>query len=595
MDRTAAAPRGGTARSPRATGSVRNVNAPPKAGAVVDPAERGDLESDLTAEELADDDAAAASARGGRWPYWIAVAVLAVGLLVTGVFVFISYRQYTNNERRLLDLRVHELGSVLMAAQPSTQTPLASAAALTDATGGDVHKFMRFVAPYVGSRPKHQFESVSLWRVGAIGHGPIVVVGSRPVLSQDPAHARAFLRRAAQSPKLSVTGLRPPALTTLGYAVPTIHGRNRFLVYAEVPLPSDRRSRLEKNTAFSDLNYAAYLGPTVKDSQLLVTSLSHPPIRGRQAQTAIPFGNTVLTLVVSPRQPLSGTLPQRLPWIIAIVGTLLSLGAAGLTVRLVQRRRSAELLAGRLENALGENRRLYAEQRTIAQTLQHALLPEDLPQLPGAEASARYEPGERGIEIGGDWYDVIPLSDQRVLLVVGDVSGRGLRAATTMASLRYAIHAYAAENDPPATILTKLSKIISVTSSGQLATVLVALVDLTSREMTIASAGHLPPLLVSDGHGEYVEGEVGLPVGVEDDVAYTSVTVTAPPAATFLAFTDGLVERRGEALDHGLARLRDAAVTDHSGLSELLNRLVTEMRNGPSEDDTAVVGLRWSE
>ena len=284
-----------------------------------------------------------------------------------------------------------------------------------------------------------------------------------------------------------------------------------------------------------------------------------------------------------------------MPWIIAIVGTLLSLGAAALTVRLVQRRHSAELLAGRLENALGENRRLYAEQRTIAQTLQHALLPEELPQLPGAEAGARYEPGERGVEIGGDWYDVIPLSDQRVLLVVGDVSGRGLRAAATMASLRYAIHAYAAENDPPATILAKLSKIISVTSGGQLATVLVALVDVASHQLTIASAGHLPPLLVTDGHGEYVQSEIGLPVGVEDDATYASVTVTAPPAATFLAFTDGLVERRGEALDRGLARLREAAVTHHNGLSELLTRLLTEMRSGPAEDDTAIVGLRWND
>jgi serine phosphatase RsbU (regulator of sigma subunit) len=562
---------------------------------VVDPAEQRDAGPARGADVQEPEEPHSALGGGGRWPYWIAVAVLVVGLLVTGVFVFISNRQYTNNERRLLDLRVRELASVLMAALPNTETPLASAAALTDATGGNVQKFRRFVSPYVGARPKHQFESVSLWRIGAIGQGPVIQIGPRPALSQNPAAAQALFAHASRTGKLTVIGIEPPLLMRLGYALPTVHGNERFVIYAESLLPADRRSRLESNNAFSDLNYALYLGPTVNNSALLVTNLGAPPIKGRQAKTPIPFGNTVLTLVVSARQPLSGSLPQRLPWIIAIVGTLLSLGAAALTVRLVQRRHSAELLAGRLENALGENRRLYAEQRTIAQTLQHALLPEDLPQLPGAEAGARYEPGERGVEIGGDWYDVIPLSDQRVLLVVGDVSGRGLRAAATMASLRYAIHAYAAENDPPATILAKLSKIISVTSGGQLATVLVALVDIASHQLTIASAGHLPPLLVTDGHGEYVQSEIGLPVGVEDDATYASVTVTAPPAATFLAFTDGLVERRGEALDRGLARLREAAMTDHNGLSELLTRLLTEMRSGPSEDDTAIVGLRWND
>ena len=150
---------------------------------------------------------------------------------------------------------------------------------------------------------------------------------------------------------------------------------------------------------------------------------------------------------MSSRVSLAGSLPRDLPWLIGIIGVLLSVAAALLTLRLTQRRRSAEELAGRLEVTASENRRLYAEQRTIAQTLQHAMLPEVLPQIPGMLASARYEAGEQGVDIGGDWYDVIDLDDGRLLLVVGDVSGRGLRAASTMAALRYAIRAYAAESD----------------------------------------------------------------------------------------------------------------------------------------------------
>ena len=182
---------------------------------------------------------------------------------------------------------------------------------------------------------------------------------------------------------------------------------------------------------------------------------------------------------------------------------LLSIGAALLTVRLIQRRTHAEELADSLEEVADENRRLYSEQRSIAQTLQHALLPEALPKISVLETGARYEAGVEGVDIGGDWYDLIALDEHRLLLVVGSVPGRGVRAAATMASLRYAIHAYAAQDDTPATILTKLSKLVNVGSTGQLATILCALVDVEAHELTVTSAGHLPPLLISDGIGKF--------------------------------------------------------------------------------------------
>jgi serine phosphatase RsbU (regulator of sigma subunit) len=380
----------------------------------------------------------------------------------------------------------------------------------------------------------------------------------------------------------------------LGYAVAATGPSPRFAVYGESALPTDRRSRLQSNTAFSDLDYAVYLGRSLTPAQLLVTNLNQLPVQGRQAQVAVAFGDAVLTVVVTPRVPLSGALPQRLPWIILVVGLLLSLGAAALTARLIQGRLGAEHLAGELEVAVHENQELYAEQRTIAQTLQHALLPAELPHVAGTETSGRYEPGEQGVEIGGDWYDVIPLDDHRLLTVVGDVSGRGLRAATTMASLRYAIHAYAAQSDSPATILTKLSGLLSVTTAGQFATVLCTVLDVDAHEVTVASAGHLPPLLISEGQGEYLEGLVGPPIGVQTGVTYAPITVAVPAVATLLAFTDGLVERRGESIDDGLARLRNAALTQNGNLAGLLNHLVNDLRHGYSDDDTAIVGLRWT-
>jgi hypothetical protein len=219
---------------------------------------------------------------------------------------------------------------------------------------------------------------------------------------------------------------------------------------------------IQSNSAFSDLNYAIYRGVSTRPADLLVASVARLPLQGRTAVRTIPFGDSAFTLVMSPRRPLGGRLPQELPWIFAVAGVLLSLGAAALTVGLTRRRRAAQRLASDLEQVAGENRRLYAEQRSIAQTLQHALLPAELPQVPGVEAGARFEPGQRGVEVGGDWYDVIELDDWRLLLVV------------------------------------------SIGSGGRLATVLCALVDVGQRELTVTSAGHLPPLLISDGRTEYV-------------------------------------------------------------------------------------------
>jgi serine phosphatase RsbU (regulator of sigma subunit) len=512
--------------------------------------------------------------------------------LVTGALTLVSSAQYTSNETRLLDLRSKELGDVLAQAIPNTQTPLASAAALADATNGDTQKFRHFIGPYVGQRK--QFISVSLWSLGSADNAPVAVAGAAPALSNAPEQRAPLFARAAQTGRLEVLGLLRDPGPRLGYAIAAGGARPRFAVYGESGLPSDRRSRLQSNTAFSDLNYAIYLGHAVTPAQLLVTNLRRLPVQGRQARQALPFGDTVLTVVVSPRVPLAGTLPQRLPWIVIVVGILLSLGAAALTARLIQERRDAEHLAGELEVAVRENQELYAEQRTIAQTLQHALLPAELPHLDGIETSARYEPGEEGVEIGGDWYDVIPLDDHRLLTVVGDVSGRGLRAATTMASLRYAIHAYAAQGDPPATILSKLSGLLRVTTASQFATVLCAVLDVDTHEVTVASAGHLPLLLIGEGSGVYLTCAVGPPIGVQTGVTYAPTTVVVPAAATLLLFTDGLVERRGESIDDGLERLRAAALAQDGDLPGLVDRLAHDLRHGYSDDDTAIVGLRWT-
>ena len=556
----------------------------PVSGALAEPSDDAESEPRRAVEHQA-------GRNRHAWPYWVPAVVIVVGLIVTGVFVWVSASSYTNNENRLLKLQVHDAGALFAEALPNVQTPLASAAALADATDGDVNKFRAFIAPSVGPRGRAQFVSVSLWRLGQTQ--PLAVVGLPPLLASSPSGPAGLFARAARRSKLSLTGLLKSSPSRLGYAFTSPGLSGHYVAYAESQLSPNRRSKFQRNSAFADLDYALYLGRTESGANLLVTDLKKLPITGRHASIVIPFGDSAFTFVVTPRRPLAGTFAQRLPWIIAIVGVLLSLGAAALTARLIARRNQAQELAGSLEQIADENRRLYAEQRTIARTLQHALLPEALPKIQGVETSARYEAGDEGVEIGGDWYDLIALDDHRLMLVVGDVSGRGVRAAATMASLRFAIHAYAAQDDPPEAILAKLSNLVNVNASGQLATVLCAVLDVDAHRLTVTSAGHLPPLLLSDGTGTFVQSDVGVPIGVRAGASYTSTSVQTPKAATLLAFTDGLVERRGESIDTGLARLQQAASSNHVALDELLSRLIDDLRQDGGDDDTAIAALRW--
>jgi serine phosphatase RsbU (regulator of sigma subunit) len=525
--------------------------------------------------------------------YWLPVATLVIGLLVTAALVLVSHSQYTSNEKRLLNLRVRDAAALLAESVPSTEAALAAAVEQADFTGGSVQRFRRLVGSEVGSG-SGQFLSLSLWKLSSLNAGPVAVVGTRPKLAASPRNASALLSAAGRKAVLNVTGLLQAPDLRLGYAYANPTESGGYVVYGERPLPAGRRSRLASTSQFGGLDYAIYLGGKQTPQALLVTDRADLPLPSPSSAQTVPYGNNSLTLAMSSRVALAGSLPKDLPWISALLGVVLTIAAAFMTLRLTQRRRGAEDLAGRLEVTANENERLYAEQRSIAQTLQHALLPDALPQIPGMEASARYEAGVEGIDIGGDWYDVIDIDDRRALLVVGDVSGRGLKAATTMAELRYAIRAYAAQSDGPAEILTKISRLVSVVESGQLATVLCATVDTEARQLSITSAGHLPLLLLANGDGRYLDMEIGLPIGVEEGTVYHSTTVTVPSDATVVAFTDGLVERRGESIDQGLERLRTVATGHDAGLPELLGRLVSQMANGRSEDDIAIVGVRWT-
>ena len=524
-----------------------------------------------------------------RRPEGISFKVLALGLLVTAVVVWTSWTLNNHNESHLLTLQTEQAGEVLLAAVPSTETPLSSALEVAIASNGNPHQFDRLMSAYVGAA--RTFTSVSLWKLNGSGLHQVAVVAEAPQFAT-PAQARLSIELARRSPTFTVDKVFRGQRESLAYALwlPT---SDRFAVYAEHLIPADRRSAVAKNSAFSDLYYAIYLGRSETPANLLTTSFSHPPTAGAFARTSVPFGNTVLTLVTAPSAELGGTLPGRLPWIFGGLGVALSVVAALTAEYLARRRRAAEHDAGEILRLYGELGALFGQQRTIAVTLQRALLPKETPEIAGMEVAVKYVPGGRGMEIGGDWYSVIALDDERFAFIVGDVSGRGLNAATVMAALRFTIRAYALEGFSPTAILEKCSGQLHLLTDGHFATVLVGVGNARTRSITLANAGHFNPLLIDGDTPAFLDTVVGVPLGVSGSGGYESVTLTLPPASTLIAFTDGLVEHRGESLDVGLKRLIEATRHTEDSLDLVLTRVVSDLTDDASEDDIAILGLRW--
>jgi serine phosphatase RsbU (regulator of sigma subunit)/anti-sigma regulatory factor (Ser/Thr protein kinase) len=239
-----------------------------------------------------------------------------------------------------------------------------------------------------------------------------------------------------------------------------------------------------------------------------------------------------------------------------------------------------------------ERMSLYEREHHTAVTLQRSVLPDEMPELEGVRLAARYVPGSTGVRVGGDWYDAIDLGRGRLGIAVGDVVGKGVLAAATMAQLRNALRVYATEGLKPSTVLAKLNRLADATGPS-FATVLYAVVDTSTHTCRFASAGHPPPLLVRpDGSTEYLEGGRAIPIGVHGDVEYRQDVVELEPGDALLLYTDGLVERRGSTLDAGLERLRTSAGSGPASLEGLVDHVVDALLGDqPSGDDVAVLAL----
>jgi serine phosphatase RsbU (regulator of sigma subunit)/anti-sigma regulatory factor (Ser/Thr protein kinase) len=240
-----------------------------------------------------------------------------------------------------------------------------------------------------------------------------------------------------------------------------------------------------------------------------------------------------------------------------------------------------------------ENARLYEHERDTALELQRNLLPESLPEIAGVEADSRYSAGGDR-EVGGDWFDVIPLAGGRLGMAIGDVVGRGLPAAKMMGHLRPALRAYALEDDPPALVAAHMAQFVRTLDRDQMSTCVYAVLDPATGELRCANAGHPPPLvLADDGHAAFLTGRPGLPLGVSADHAYPEVRTTLAPGSTLLLYTDGLVEKRGEPLDVGLERFREVVAGAPSApLKQLCDQVLDALVQEAPGDDVALLAVR---
>ena len=247
-----------------------------------------------------------------------------------------------------------------------------------------------------------------------------------------------------------------------------------------------------------------------------------------------------------------------------------------------------QALAGQCTMAVARARMHEREHRQVV-SLQEAILPKRLPQLPGVDAAFRYIPGSLDTEVGGDWYDLFGFQDKRIGFVVGDVIGKGITAAAGMGRVRAALRALAFTDPAPRAVITGLDRLFDATENAEsLTTVVYAVLDPDRRALRISDAGHLPLLVrQADGTTSYLEteeDEAATPLGLSEERFEHEVFLR--PGDVVIGFSDGLVETRDAAITVGLERLRVAAEHAPEGdLDSLLDHLVDEMLTDQEQDD----------
>jgi serine phosphatase RsbU (regulator of sigma subunit)/anti-sigma regulatory factor (Ser/Thr protein kinase) len=238
----------------------------------------------------------------------------------------------------------------------------------------------------------------------------------------------------------------------------------------------------------------------------------------------------------------------------------------------------------------------YEQEKDLAQGLQQAMLPRSIPSVPGADIAVRYRSASLGRDIGGDWYDVIPLPGGRVGAVIGDVQGHDTHAAAVMGQLRIVLRAYAAEGHTPATVMARASVFLDELDTDRFATCLYAEADLSTGVVQLVRAGHIDPMVRhNDGTCRRLPLDGGLPLGLSAEfgrLEYPVTSIELDPGHALLLYTDGLVEQPGIDLDDGMQTLRELICSGPDDVLDLADRLIDVAEERGGDDDVALLLLR---
>jgi len=331
----------------------------------------------------------------------------------------------------------------------------------------------------------------------------------------------------------------------------------------ELPLVASNR-----RTQAAPLPGAVLREAAERDGQVVIGQLVDR--HGPAAHVVVPIGRGeegargVMVLSLAPEVPLDQDFRHFIDIVSSTVGTAVD-------------------SAARRDRELGEH-------RAINETLQAAMI---TPIAEVGTVAARYVPAVGGLSVGGDWYDLVELDDNRRGLIVGDCVGHGLEAATAMGQLRSAARAMLLEGRDPASVLDGLDLFAGSVEGAFCATVVCALIDRDTRTITYSRAGHPPPLVTGPGGRQWLDGAVSLPLAVRPGAARTNATARMQREDVVVLYSDGLVERRGEPLDLGLERLAvavEAAI--EQPVSDLADRVLLDMLADGSRDDVVLVVKR---
>jgi serine phosphatase RsbU (regulator of sigma subunit) len=527
---------------------------------------------------------------------------LPIAIMIIGLAVFLGLAVgcrvlFDEAEDRLLQQRTNEAAATLQIGVTGVKTPLDAAAKVAEETDGDPAVFTKIIGPVIGTDPGKSYTAAALFPVGSTT--PIAEVGEHIALpTAGDAGVHAMLAEATAEPPtvdtpqpFVVLDLLAVGPRKLGYAVASAPTDARYVAYAERALTPDPNVRTRTDQPFAQLDYAIYIGHEPAADQLLSASRRDLPLQGRIAQNTVDFGSNELLLVMTPIGHLSGDLFANLWWIVAVGGVLVAAGFAILTRRLLDRRDTALELAA-------DNARLYDEQRHIAETLQLGLLPQHFDAPDSVAVAARYWPAGAANLIGGDFYDMFAVADDRWGIAIGDVCGKGIEAAALTGLARHTLRAAARHSSSPTAVLRAVHEALHEHQPVTFCTACFAFMsplDDGNYRIELSLGGHPQPLLRRrDGSVESV-GTIGMLLGMLDPTLSTAV-VDVRPGDTLVLYTDGLTDapaNKAVSVDELSALLEAEGDQPIEQLADSIRALKRGRRPQGSDDDTAILILRF--